>query len=195
VNAVRTGLIAPFFAASGLLAVSGLAKLRHPGSASRALGALRFPSGPLTVRVIGLVEVAIGTWCLFAPGRAAAVSLGLLYGAFAVFLAVLIRAGGASCGCLGRKEVPPSVAHIVLNVAAASVGAIVAFAPPTGVIVFGTRLPLGGLSFFVGTFLIAYLAYLSAAHLPGVFWSYGRPDRLGPRGAAQHFGIGGGSEG
>jgi hypothetical protein len=142
-----------------------------------------------------MVEVAIGTWCLFAPGRAAAVSLGLLYGAFAVFLAVLMRARGASCGCLGRKEAPPSVAHIVLNVAAASVAAIVAFAPPTGVIAFGTRLPLGGVSFFVGTFLIAYLAYLSAAHLPGVFWSYGRPEASLRAGGAQPFAIGRGGEG
>jgi hypothetical protein len=193
-NAVRTALIAPFFAAAGLVAVSGLAKLRHPGSASRVLGALRLPAGPSAVRVIGLAELAIGTWCLFAPGRAAAVSLGLLYGAFAVFLAVLMKAGGASCGCLGRREAPPSVAHVVLNVAAASVAALVAFAPPAGVIAFGTRLPLGGVSFFVGTFLIAYLAYLSAAYLPGVFWSYGRPMGSIRVGAAQRFAIGRGSE-
>jgi hypothetical protein len=195
VNAVRTALIAPFFAAAGLAAVSGLGKLRHPGSASRALSALRLPSAPWNVRVVGLVELAIGTWCLFAPGRAAAVSLGLLYGGFAVFLAALMRAGGASCGCLGTKEASPSVAHIVLNVVAASVAAIVAFAPPPGFIVFGTRTPLGGVSFFVGTFLIAYLAYLSAAYLPAVFWSYGRSGASIQVGAPHRFDIGRGSEG
>jgi hypothetical protein len=194
-NAVPIALVPPFFAAAGLVAVSGMAKLRHPGSATRALASLRLPSGPWTARVIGLVELAIGAWCLFAPGRAATVSLGLLYGAFAVFLAVLMRAGGASCGCLGRKEAPPSLAHIVLNVAAASVAAIVAFAPPSGVIAFGTRLPLGGVSFLAGTFLIAYLAYLSAAYLPGIFWSYGRREGSLRAGAAQPFAMGRGSEG
>jgi len=169
-------LIPAFFAAAGLVVFSGAMKLRHHGPAGRALGVLRLPSGPWTVRAIGLVEMGIGMWCLAAPGRASAVFLALLYAAFGAFVALLmrVRAPLTSCGCLGNEESPPSLAHVVLDLAAAATAALVASSPPSGVIPFAARLPLGGVPFVTGTVLIAYLAYLAVAHLPLVFWSYGR---------------------
>jgi hypothetical protein len=189
VNAIRTALVPLFFAAAGLVVVSGFAKLKRPAAAGRALAALRLPSGPWAVRAIGLVEVAIGTWCLAASGPAAAVSLGLLYGAFALFVVLLMRARGASCGCLGRESSPPSIAHLVLDVTAATSAAVVAFAPPPGVIPFAARLPLGGVPFLVGTALIAYLAYLLVAFLPQVFWAYGRSEGSPRAAGAQRFAL------
>lgn len=175
-SVVRLDLLMPlFFAAAGLLLASGTAKLRHPGPAGRALAALRLPSGRWTVGGIGLAEILVGVWCLVAPGRASAVSLGLLYSAFAAFLAVLMRADGAtSCGCLGKQDGSPSLLHIVMNAAAAAAAVLVATASPRGVFAYSAGLPLVGLPFLLGTTLIAYLAYLAVAYLPAAFWAYDR---------------------
>lgn len=193
-DAVRTALIPPFFAAAGLVVVSGMAKLRHPNPAGRALASVRLPSGSWTVRGIGLAEMAIGTWCLFAPSPAAAISLCVLYAAFAVFLAVLMGAQGASCGCLGKLETPPNVPHLALDAAAAASAAVIAFGPPPGVVAFAGSLPFGGAAFVLGTILIGYLAYLCAAYLPEVFWSYGRSAGSTRTDGARRFAVGRGSE-
>jgi hypothetical protein len=176
-NAVRLDLLTPpFFAAAGLVVASGAAKLSHPEPAVRAMGSLRLPSGPGAVRAIGFVEILVGMWCLFAPGRAAAVSMAFLYVAFATFLAFLTRARApTSCGCLGKQDAPPSLLHIAMNVAAAATAALAAAGPPRGVFAFSARLPLRGLPFLLGTALIGYLAYLVVAYLPTAFWAYDRP--------------------
>jgi methylamine utilization protein MauE len=178
VSTIRVDLLAsPFFAAAGLLVVSGAAKLRHPEPAGRALASLGLPSGRRTVGTIGVVEIAVGVWCLFAPGTASAASLGLLYATFAVFLAFQLRTGlpAASCGCLGSHDAPPSLVHVALNVAAAATAALVAKVPLAGVVAFSASLSTRGVSFLLGTALIGYLAYLVAAFLPKSFWSYDRP--------------------
>jgi hypothetical protein len=168
-------LLAPlFFAAAGLVIASGIEKLRRPGPAARALQAVRLPSGVWTARAIGIVEALVGLLSMFAPSRWSAGALAILYAAFAAFLLLLIRAKapGATCGCLGSQETPPSLLHLGLDVAAATTAGVVALAPPAGIVSFSTRLPLFGFSFLLGTALIAYLAYLVAAYLPQMFSSY-----------------------
>lgn len=171
-------LTPPFFAAAALVVVSGWVKLRHPAPAIRALRATRLPSGAWTVRAIGAVELLVGLTCLIAPGRPSAAALAVLYTSFAVFLVLLIRGGlpGASCGCLGDQEAPPSLLHVLLDVAAAATAALVAVAPPPGIVAFSAEQPLVGLPFLLGTALIAYLAYLAAAHLPQAFSAYAGRD-------------------
>jgi Methylamine utilisation protein MauE len=179
VNVVRTArldlLAPPFFAAATLLIVSGTAKLRTPDPARAALGAVHLPSALSIVWGVGLAEIGIGMWCLFAPTQASALSLALLYTAFAGIIAVLMRSANrvTSCGCVGGRDSPPSLAHIVVNAAAAATAAVVATAPPAGVLATAARLPLGGVPFLLGTGLIAYLAHLTVTYLPAVFWSYG----------------------
>ena len=169
-------LIAPFFAAAGLVVASGSAKLRHPGSAAGALQALRLPSGRWIVRGIGLVEILVGMWCLFAPGRASAVSMGLIYATFATFLGLLMRAGAhSSCGCLGTEEVPPTVLHIVMDALAATTAVFMATNAAPGIVAYSARVHLQGMPFLLGTALIAYLAYMVVAYLPAAFWAYERP--------------------
>jgi hypothetical protein len=175
-RATRLDLLAPpFFATAGLLVVSGMTKLRFPLPTQRALEAVHLPSRTSVARAIGLIEVGIGIWCLFDPSRTSALSLAFLYTSFAGFLVLLMRAGApvSSCGCLGREDSRPSLAHLVLDVAAAATAVLVASIPPPGIIASAARLPLGGVPFLLGTGLIAYLAYLVVAYLPGMFWSYG----------------------
>ena len=176
-STIRIDLLAsPFFAAAGLLVVSGAAKIRHPGPAGRALATLDLPSGRRSVQAIGVGELVVGAWCLFTPSTASAATLGLLYAAFAAFLALQLRAKtpGASCGCLGSQDASPSLVHIALDLAAAVTAVVVATAPPRGVVAFSAALSMGGVPFLLGTALIAYLAYLIAAFLPKAFWSYDR---------------------
>jgi hypothetical protein len=102
------------------------------------------------------------------------VALAVLYASFAGFLVLVIGAGvpGASCGCLGDKEAPPTFPHVLLDVVAAAIAALTAVAPPQGIVAFSARQPLLGLPFLLGTALIAYLAYLAAAYLPELVTSY-----------------------
>jgi hypothetical protein len=169
-------VIPPFFAAAALVVASGASKIRLPGPAGRALAAARLPSVPLAVRALGLAEVAIGGWCLTAPGRIPAVLLGLLYLAFAAFLARLQRRAGreTTCGCLGALDAPPSLLHLVLDLGAAGASIVAAVASPRGVLAEAADLPFQGVPFLAGVILIAYLAYLAAAYLPRSFWSYGK---------------------
>jgi hypothetical protein len=170
-------LIPPFFASAALAVASGASKIRRPGPAARALEAAGLPSTSLAVRALGAAEIAIGSWCLTAPGRTSAVSLGLLYLAFAAFLARLMSTAGrdATCGCLGALDVPPSLLHVVLDLVGAGTSVAVAAAgPPQGVLAGARDLPFRGAPLLAGIILIAYLVYLTAAYLPTSFWSYGR---------------------
>jgi hypothetical protein len=169
-------LLPAFFAAAALVVASGASKIRRPGPAGRALRAARLPSSSVLVRALGLAEVAVGAWCLTAPSRASAVSLGLLYLAFGGFLLVLMRGSGgdATCGCLGAREVPPSLLHVALDLVASGASVAVAVAPPRGALAEAARLPLSGVPFVAGILLIAFLAYLVVGYLPGSFWSYRR---------------------
>ena len=179
----------PFFAAAALIMASGAAKSWRPEPASRALAAAGLPPRRAGVRTLGLIEIGLGGWSLMAPSRASALSLGLLYLAFAGFLVWLMKAGGqgATCGCLGRRDTPPSLLHVTLDVLAAGTAVMVATTPPRGVLAEAARLPLAGVPFLGGILLIAFLVYLAAAYLPRSFWSYGRV----PAGesAPRHFAL------
>jgi hypothetical protein len=55
---------------------------------------------------------------------------------------------------------------------AAATAALVALAPPPGIVPFSAQQPLLGLPFLAGTILIAYLAYLAVAYLPQLLTAY-----------------------
>jgi hypothetical protein len=170
-------LIPPFFASAALVLASGASKIRRPGPAARALEAAGLPSTFLAVRALGLAEIAVGVWCVTAPGRASAASLGLLYLAFTAFLVRLMSSADrdATCGCLGVLDVPPSLLHVFLDLVAAGTSfAMAAGGPPQEVLAEARDLPFRGVPLLAGIILIAYLAYLAAGYLPTSFWSYGR---------------------
>jgi hypothetical protein len=167
---------APFFLASGLLVVSGAAKLARPDPASRALRSAGLPGNRPAVRGLGLVEIAVGAACLAAPGPGTAAALTTLYVAFALFLTRLMTMDTAvsSCGCVGAAESPPTVLHVLLNIAAASAGALAALAPPRALAPFAWSTPMHGVPFILGGVCAGYLAYLAAARLPEVLRLSGR---------------------
>jgi methylamine utilization protein MauE len=187
-----SGLLATlYFAAAILLAVSGWAKLWQPGSAVRALRAAGLPSSVWIVRLLGVVEGAVGLGCLIAPGREPSAALAVLYLGFAGFLVRLLRSTDppGSCGCVGAGEAPPTRLHVLLDLGAALSGIAVAVRPLPGFLPFAADLGLAGLPFIAGVALTAYLTHLVLAYLPAVMWSFPgeSPEDGGPSSRPQVF--------
>lgn len=150
---------------SVLLIVTGAAKIVRPHDVTSALVDLGLPRVPAAGLVIGLVEVAVGVAAL--AYSEALVVQGLLYSVFAGWVILALRADVpiASCGCLGRDDTPPTVAHAVLNVLAA----LVSFGAAVGHgLVFDSILQVVGqvVVIAVGVFL-SYLVLNQAARVVG----------------------------
>jgi DoxX len=157
----------PYLAAGMLLVAAGLAKVRRPADTSIALRRAGLPVPEWAVRAGAAAEVAAGCWA-FTSGRAAAGLVALSYLGFAGFVALALRRGSpvSSCGCFGRPDSPPTVSHIVLNLAAAATAAWMAFhAHPDAVSVLRHQ-PLTGVPLLLLMGAVAYLAYLVMAVMP-----------------------------
>src|SRR5712692_9085372 len=104
----------PFFAATGLLVAGGASKLRRPDPGARALVAVGIVSGiaggRAAARLVGAIELSVGTAALLAPGAGTAGPVAFLYLSFAAFVAAVAagRLPTTSCGCLGQREIPAS---------------------------------------------------------------------------------------
>ncbi|MEX0698813.1 MAG: MauE/DoxX family redox-associated membrane protein [Acidimicrobiia bacterium] len=111
----------PALALFGLLAIAGIFKLVSPGATAGALRATRLPSSMLTVRVLGVAEIAVGAAGMVLGSSVAAVAGAIFFGGFAWFVAHALRhrLPISSCGCLGTSDTPPSVVHLVFNLGAA----------------------------------------------------------------------------
>src|SRR5438128_4646640 len=171
-----SSLAVPFSAAALVLALSGVAKLRRPGSLVRMLGAMGIPAGPFAIRVLAAIELAVGAACLVSPRRAASAAMGLLYLSFAAVLALLLVRGieVPSCGCAGDRDVPPSWIHVGLNLAAAAAALGAASTGPAFGSVARTvgGLPLAGAGVVAGIATTSWLAGPCAAYLPTVPVAY-----------------------
>jgi hypothetical protein len=149
-----------------LLVVTGVAKVSRPHDVEKALTSLGLPRVPHAGSILGALEVVVGVGALFAP--VLLLVQGLLYLGFAIWVGLALRADVpiASCGCLGRADTPPSLAHIVLNVIAVVVS-VLAGIEGTGVSV---ELGLGGVAQMtvigVGVYL-SYVVLTDAAALVG----------------------------
>jgi hypothetical protein len=158
-------------ATAGLLALGGAMKAIKPNDTANALEALGVPGPRVVVRIGGAAEAMLGLWALVLGGAVPIALVGASYGIFAVFVAAAMRADTpvSSCGCFGEVDAPPTIMHIVLNVAAASVCIFTSASGPAPglahVVSNGgwSTVPLLGL-----TALTGYLAFLVMAVLPRV---------------------------
>lgn len=142
--------------------------MASPDLTAGALRVARLPHRVLLVRALGVAEVAVGvsgvvlgTWI---PAAAAAV----LYAGFAWFVvnALRKRLPISTCGCFGADETPPSIYHVVVNVAAVLVMVLAVISPigPWGGII---ELTFWQAVAFVGfTAVSVYLLYGILAVLP-----------------------------
>jgi hypothetical protein len=106
-------LTVPHAVAAVLLCVAGLAKLRAPAPAARAVGA-----APPAIRAFAMLELALGAWALLNGGAVSSALMAALYAAFAGLTIVLWRRG-RSCGCFGAVAAPASPLQSLVSAALA----------------------------------------------------------------------------
>jgi hypothetical protein len=109
---------APLIVAAALLVLAGAPKVLRPRNTVGALRSVGVRVPAALVRLGGAAEAALGATVLLSGGRIPAALVAVSYLSFTAFLAVALRRGGtlASCGCLGRADTPPTVAHLVITV-------------------------------------------------------------------------------
>jgi hypothetical protein len=166
-------LAGPFAIASVLLAAGGGAKALRPSDTAQALTTvgLRFPAflpARVAVRIGGAVELVVGVAALLVGGPVLCALVALSYLAFAAFVVIALRSGApiSSCGCFGKVDTPPSVVHVVLDVAFAGVAAVAAF---TGGVALPDVLadqPLAGVPFVMLVVIGCSLVFLAFSSLP-----------------------------
>jgi hypothetical protein len=151
-----------------LLAIAGGAKIIDPAPTSGALRAAQLPDSHLSVRLLGVAELALAIGGIVLGGPASAMGAALLYMAFALFVshALRNRLPISSCGCLGSAKAPPTRFHIVINLLAVVVmvwSALLPLDPVTAL----SRAPLSeAILILVFSGLTTYLLYALITVLP-----------------------------
>jgi Methylamine utilisation protein MauE len=166
-------LAGPFTIAAALLVIGGGLKAARPGDTAHALSAvgLSFP-GFVTPRVLvrlgGAAEVVVGAGALATGSPAFAALVAVSYLVFAAFVVVALRSGRpiSSCGCFGKVDTPPSLVHVVIDLAAAGVALAAVFVGEVSLPDTVATQPLAGVPFLFLCAIGLYLVFLSFTALP-----------------------------
>jgi Methylamine utilisation protein MauE len=163
----------PFFASAGILVVSGVAKVRSPRPAAESLFANGVPVGAWMVRLLAVAEIVLGLAAILRPRPAVAFAVAGAYVLFAVAASLFLWSPRVrSCGCMGDRAVPPSVLHVVMNLAAAAFAAAAALTGvdslPSVVATLGWGAPL----LVAGSAAVAYLAASAVSLFPAAYGAY-----------------------
>jgi hypothetical protein len=166
-------LAGPFAIAAVLLAVGGALKAVRPRDTAQALVAVgvRFPRvlpARTAVRIGGVVEAVVGVGALLVGGPVLAALVAVSYLAFAAFVAVALRrhAPISSCGCFGKVDTPPSVVHVVINLAAVAVATGAAVVGDVALPDVLRDQPLAGVPFVMLVVIGCSLVFLAFTSLP-----------------------------
>ncbi len=166
-------LSAPFLVTALVLCAAGVAKLRSPTGAARALAVAGLPAGVGLVRAFAGGELALGTWSLLHPSPRSAAGVASVYAGFCVLALVLARRR-AACGCFGDGDAPASVVHSVLSGTLGLVAVAAAIAQAHGIgWILGSGVARAGV-LTVGIAGSAYAIVLAYTHLPQA-WSAWSP--------------------
>lgn len=115
-------LVGAFAIACGVLLVSGASKVAQPGGVAGAIGSLGLNAPRWSGRLLGVVEIGLGTAGLTRSGWVWSALVATAYVGFGIVVIALIRRGGAeSCGCFGEIASPPSGVHVAFDLVAAGV--------------------------------------------------------------------------
>jgi hypothetical protein len=164
-------LTGPFAMSAIVLTVAGLAKLRAPAGAARALTHLRLPVAKPLIRVLALGEVALGVWCLLRPGP---LNAGLTAVAFAGFaaLSALLAWRRVTCGCFGELDAPATLLQPVVSAALGLVALGAAVCGTHGVAwILGHSAPSAAV-LLLGILAGAYAIVLVYIELPAAWQSW-----------------------
>jgi hypothetical protein len=161
-------MAAPTLAAAALLVVAGAPKVLRPLDTWRALRSVGVSVPTIAVRIGGAVEVVVGTLAILQGGRVADALVAASYLGFTGFVIVALRKGGvvASCGCVGRPDTPPTVAHVVVTALFAAAAGVAAGGGPSGLLTWHSTSGATVVSVLGFAALLAWLAWLALAELP-----------------------------
>jgi hypothetical protein len=169
----------PYFAGCLLLVAAGLAKAVHPDDTARAVSQLLRHRRNLAVashviRLLALIETLLGAAALLLPGTTIPPALvALSYASFTAFV-VLARARGgvlSSCGCFGKADTPPTVAHLAITAGIAVSAVMVAAASRPGRTTLWANLspqPWHGVPLLLTSLALAFAAWVAMTLLPRV---------------------------
>lgn len=159
---------------AALLAIAGVAKLRHPLTAAKAMAQAGIGAGRSGARLTGLLECGVGAWALLSPSVLSLGTLALAYATLASGIWAMRKAGVADCGCFGESaSLEPSRLHLVVNLMAAAVCALAALSPPPGLEAAAGRAPLEAVALIAGVMAAILLSYLAFTALPRAWSAYG----------------------
>jgi uncharacterized membrane protein YphA (DoxX/SURF4 family) len=171
---VAQALTAPIVLAAVVLCVAGVAKLRSPGPATRAVETLGLPAKPALVRALAIVELTIGIWCAIDGSEPAALAVACLYAAFAA-AAVLLSRRHSACGCFGAEELRASLWHAVLSATLGAAALAGALTGAHGLQWILDRPAFEATTILVGTAGAAYATVLAYTLLPQAWTSWSAP--------------------
>ena len=159
---------------AALLAIAGVAKLRHPAPAANAMERAGFGAGRSGARFAGLLECAVGAWVLVDPGVLALGALALAYATLASGVWAMRKADVEDCGCFGESaSLEPSRLHLAVNMLATATCAFAALSPPPGLRAAIGRAPLEAVAVIAGLGAAILLSYLAFTALPRAWSAYG----------------------
>jgi hypothetical protein len=161
-------MAAPTLAAASLLVVAGAPKVLRPLDTWRALRSVGLPVRAVAVRIGGALEVAVGVFAILQGGHVADALVAASYLGFTGFVIVALRKGGvvASCGCVGRPDMPPTVAHVVVTALFAVAAGVAAGGARSGLLSWHSTSTTTVVSILGFAALLAWLAWLALAELP-----------------------------
>jgi hypothetical protein len=167
-------LAGPFLVTVALLLAGGALKVVRPAFTARAMREMGLRVSPTVVRAGAMAELAVAAGALVGGGRPLAALVAASYAGFAAFVLAALRRGVplSSCGCFGADDTPPTIVHLVLNVAAALVAGAVAVGG-SGAAGLAEVANLDGsvllrVAFLASTAVSVWLAYVALAILPKV---------------------------
>jgi len=158
---------------AGLLAIAGIAKLRHPEPAANAMARAGLGVGRPGARLTGVLECGVGAWVLLDSSALALVALALAYATAASGIWAMRRADVADCGCFGESaSLKPSRLHLAVNLMAAAACALAALSPPPALGAAIERPPLEAMALIAGLGAAILLSYLALTALPRAWSAY-----------------------
>jgi hypothetical protein len=157
----------PHAVAALLLAVAGVAKLRAPQAAARAVDV-----APALIRGFAVGETVLAAVALISASPWSSVGMAVLYAGFAGLTLRLARAG-AACGCFGAEQSPASPLQSALSVVLSGLAGLSAIGGAhTAAWIVGR--PLGTLVVLLaGTAGVVYGIVLAYSELPPRWESWG----------------------
>lgn len=159
----------PLVAAAVLLVLAAVPKIGYPDDTARALRSTGLPGTTTLVRGLAVAELAIGAYALLIGDRFSAILVAASYLGFSGFVLLARSRKGvvSSCGCFGKSDTPPTIAHVVVTTLLAGGAGGAAIAPIGSVFGLADE-PARAVALLLLTGICVALAYLALAVLPTV---------------------------